>query len=99
MMAGSRPTLSALVLWMHFCSVAALTEPEVCYLLDGILFFYGIILTVLYFRIRRQQMSRSNAQTPPIKGKKPAEEGVYTGLASHTQDTYETVGMKKNPNM
>ncbi|XP_059932876.1 high affinity immunoglobulin epsilon receptor subunit gamma isoform X2 [Gadus macrocephalus] len=91
MMAGSRPTLSALVLWMHFCSVAALTEPEVCYLLDGILFFYGIILTVLYFRIRRQQMSRSNAQTPPIKGKK--------GLASHTQDTYETVGMKKNPNM
>ncbi|CAL8376917.1 unnamed protein product [Boreogadus saida] len=79
---------------MHFCRVAALTEPEVCYLLDGILFFYGIILTVLYFRIRRQQMSR-----PPIKGKKPAEEGVYTGLASHTQDTYETVGMKKNPNM
>lgn len=33
-------------------SSAALAEPEICYVLDGILFLYGIILTALYCRIK-----------------------------------------------
>uniref|UniRef100_A0A8C6PUE5 Uncharacterized protein n=1 Tax=Nothobranchius furzeri TaxID=105023 RepID=A0A8C6PUE5_NOTFU len=31
---------------------AALSEPEICYVLDGILFLYGIILTALYCRVK-----------------------------------------------
>uniref|UniRef100_A0A3B4Y0D8 Uncharacterized protein n=1 Tax=Seriola lalandi dorsalis TaxID=1841481 RepID=A0A3B4Y0D8_SERLL len=33
-------------------SSAALAEPQICYVLDGILFVYGIILTALYCRIK-----------------------------------------------
>lgn len=33
-------------------SSAALSEPQICYVLDGILFLYGIILTALYCRIK-----------------------------------------------
>lgn len=93
-MGGRRLVISACVLWMHFCSVAAMTEPEVCYLLDGILFFYGLILTVLYCRIR---MSRSKAKT--AMKMMPTEEGVYTGLTPHAQDVYESVGTKTNAPM
>lgn len=36
------------------CSVpsAALAEPQLCYILDSILFVYGIVLTVLYCRLK-----------------------------------------------
>uniref|UniRef100_A0A452GWW7 Fc fragment of IgE receptor Ig n=1 Tax=Gopherus agassizii TaxID=38772 RepID=A0A452GWW7_9SAUR len=30
----------------------ALAEPELCYVLDAVLFTYGIILTVLYCRLK-----------------------------------------------
>lgn len=33
-------------------SAAGLAEPQICYVLDGILFLYGIILTALYCRIK-----------------------------------------------
>lgn len=33
-------------------SAAQLAEPQICYILDGILFLYGIILTALYCRIK-----------------------------------------------
>uniref|UniRef100_A0A3Q0SZI3 Uncharacterized protein n=1 Tax=Amphilophus citrinellus TaxID=61819 RepID=A0A3Q0SZI3_AMPCI len=31
---------------------AALAEPQICYILDGILFLYGIILTALYCKVK-----------------------------------------------
>uniref|UniRef100_A0A671U790 Uncharacterized protein n=1 Tax=Sparus aurata TaxID=8175 RepID=A0A671U790_SPAAU len=40
---------AVIVFWL---SSAALAEPEICYVLDGILFLYGIILTALYCRIK-----------------------------------------------
>uniref|UniRef100_A0A8B9P229 High affinity immunoglobulin epsilon receptor subunit gamma n=1 Tax=Apteryx owenii TaxID=8824 RepID=A0A8B9P229_APTOW len=30
----------------------ALMEPELCYVLDAILFLYGIVLTILYCRLK-----------------------------------------------
>ncbi|KAM6949575.1 high affinity immunoglobulin epsilon receptor subunit gamma [Aplochiton taeniatus] len=69
--------LSALPLWMSFGSVEAYGEPVVCYILDSILFLYGLVLTILYCRLKK------------------AEEGIYTGLTPHAQDTYETIGQKK----
>ncbi|KAM7377586.1 hypothetical protein PAMA_014068 [Pampus argenteus] len=49
---GRSPLLAAILLWMCFGRTEALTEPEICYVLDGILFCYGIILTALYCRIK-----------------------------------------------
>lgn len=31
---------------------AALGEPQLCYILDAILFLYGIVLTLLYCRLK-----------------------------------------------
>ncbi|KAF3836855.1 hypothetical protein F7725_004319 [Dissostichus mawsoni] len=44
-----RSLLLVISLWMCFGRAAAFTEPYVCYVLDGILFLYGIILTALYW--------------------------------------------------
>ncbi|XP_074545152.1 Fc receptor, IgE, high affinity I, gamma polypeptide like isoform X3 [Halichoeres trimaculatus] len=45
-----------------------------CYILDGILILYGIILTVLYCRLRMCTFQKAPASNPE---KKPAEGGVY----------------------
>lgn len=83
----------AIPLWMSFGRAAAgLAEPQICYVLDGILFLYGIILTALYCRMKIVN-ARADAQN--TKAKKNVEEGIYTGLTPHAQDTYETIGMKK----
>ncbi|XP_040886720.1 high affinity immunoglobulin epsilon receptor subunit gamma [Toxotes jaculatrix] len=90
---GRSTLLVAIPLWMCFGKAAALSEPQICYVLDGILFLYGIILTALYCRIKIY-----NAREAEAGKRKPAqnvEEGIYTGLTPHAQDTYETIGMKK----
>lgn len=88
-----RSQVYALVpLWMSFGSVAALKEPEICYVLDAILLLYGVILTALYCRLKIQKIKAVQAQNDKPK---KAEEGIYTGLTPHAPDTYETIGMKK----
>ncbi|KAG7240126.1 hypothetical protein INR49_027981 [Caranx melampygus] len=74
--------------------IAALAEPQVCYILDGILFLYGIILTALYCRIKINNAKAAEAGKGKPK-QQNVEEGIYTGLTPHAQDTYETIGMKK----
>ncbi|CAM9149350.1 unnamed protein product, partial [Lampetra planeri] len=51
------PLLLAIPLWMKIERAAALAEPEICYVLDGLLFMYGIVLTVLYCRIKSSTSS------------------------------------------
>ncbi|XP_036374460.1 high affinity immunoglobulin epsilon receptor subunit gamma-like [Megalops cyprinoides] len=75
-------------LLLSFSSAAALEEGKICYILDGILFVYGIVLTVLYCRLK---MGNSGS----VSEKPQQGEGVYAGLAPHAQDTYETIGQKK----
>uniref|UniRef100_A0A3Q3RPJ4 High affinity immunoglobulin epsilon receptor subunit gamma n=1 Tax=Mastacembelus armatus TaxID=205130 RepID=A0A3Q3RPJ4_9TELE len=88
---GRNPSLVTILLWTCFGSVAAISEPEICYILDGILFLYGIILTALYCRIKILNAKEIGKPKP----QKNAEEGIYTGLTPHAQDTYETIGNKK----
>ncbi|KAM6959897.1 high affinity immunoglobulin epsilon receptor subunit gamma [Tautogolabrus adspersus] len=62
---GRSPLLLAVPLWMSFGGVAAgLAAPEVCYILDGILFLYGIILTALYCKIKIPEESIYTGLTP-----------------------------------
>ncbi|XP_004716595.1 high affinity immunoglobulin epsilon receptor subunit gamma [Echinops telfairi] len=68
---------------------AALQEPQLCYILDAILFLYGIVLTLLYCRLKIQMRK---AVTSHEKS-----DGIYTGLSTRTQETYETLKHEKPP--
>lgn len=85
-------SFSFLSIWLSFGSADALSlmEPQICYILDAVLFIYGIVLTVLYCRMK---MRSKQAESYSVK--KEAGEGVYEGLKPHDQDTYETIKMKK----
>ncbi|XP_007255128.2 high affinity immunoglobulin epsilon receptor subunit gamma [Astyanax mexicanus] len=78
-------------LWMTFGSAAALDEPKICYVLDAVLFIYGVVLTVLYCRMKLLNENAKNSSYI----KKDEGEGVYEGLAPHAEDAYETIQMKK----
>uniref|UniRef100_A0A3P9MV76 Fc receptor, IgE, high affinity I, gamma polypeptide like n=1 Tax=Poecilia reticulata TaxID=8081 RepID=A0A3P9MV76_POERE len=69
--------------------VEAAGDMNVCYILDGVLILYGIILTVLYCRLRVR----------PVKNNKVFYFNVCVlqGLTSRTTDTYETIKMDKKP--
>lgn len=70
-------------------SSAALAEPQLCYILDSILFVYGIVLTVLYCRLKIQ------VRKAAVSCEK--SDGIYTGLSTRNQETYETLKHEKPP--
>ncbi|XP_054662112.1 high affinity immunoglobulin epsilon receptor subunit gamma [Grus americana] len=88
---GIRLLLAATLLLLWTPVAEALMEPEVCYILDAILFLYGVVLTVLYCRLKLQvhQASRQGAS-------KEKEEAIYTGLSSEGQEMYETLQIKQS---
>lgn len=71
------------------CPPAALGEPQLCYILDAILFLYGLVLTLLYCRLKIQVRKAAVAYEK--------SEGIYTGLSTRTQETYETLKHEKPP--
>ncbi|KAF3698674.1 High affinity immunoglobulin epsilon receptor subunit gamma Fc receptor gamma-chain [Channa argus] len=76
-----RASLIAAFLMSSLTGAEAVEDMTICYILDGILILYGIILTVLYCRLRKQ----------------PADGGIYAGLTTRNADTYETLQVKKKP--
>uniref|UniRef100_UPI0037E7EE55 Fc receptor, IgE, high affinity I, gamma polypeptide like n=1 Tax=Semicossyphus pulcher TaxID=241346 RepID=UPI0037E7EE55 len=89
-----RTLLLAAFLMINPTCTEAIGDMSVCYILDGVLILYGIILTVLYCRLRMTPSKKAPASHPE---KKPAEGGIYAGLTSHSTDTYETIRMDKKP--
>lgn len=83
-----RPALVFLVLLLAE-QAAALAEPQLCYILDAILFLYGIVLTLLYCRLKIQVRKAAAACEK--------SESLYTGLSVRTQETYETLKHGKPP--
>ncbi|XP_030631442.1 Fc receptor, IgE, high affinity I, gamma polypeptide like [Chanos chanos] len=75
-----------LVLFLNFGSAAATDDGKLCYILDAILVIYGVVLTVLYCRLRMR----------PQSGKEQQEkaEGIYQGLSPRPNETYETLQVK-----
>ncbi|KAK3545995.1 hypothetical protein QTP70_019297 [Hemibagrus guttatus] len=71
---------------------AAMDNAITCYILDAILFIYGLVLTILYCRLKLQQ----DHSVKQDSGKKEAADGVYEGLSHRTQDTYESINLKKS---
>ncbi|XP_028329308.1 high affinity immunoglobulin epsilon receptor subunit gamma-like [Gouania willdenowi] len=64
---------------------------SMCYILDGIMLLYGIILTVSYCLVRTRSKRKALER-------QSAGEGIYAGLTSKTDDTYETIEKKKKKN-
>ncbi|KAK2868390.1 hypothetical protein Q7C36_000261 [Tachysurus vachellii] len=62
---------------------------NLCYILDGILIIYGIVLTILYCRLRLRSGNNVTNEEKP--------DGIYQGLKHKNQDTYETLDVKKKP--
>ncbi|KAK7806956.1 hypothetical protein U0070_009449 [Myodes glareolus] len=84
-----------------------LLDPKLCYLLDGILFIYGVIVTALYLRAKELNLGRreeydvlSNwAGNPEMGGKeqkRKPQEGVYNALQRNTMtEAYSKIGVKQ----
>ncbi|CAJ1072857.1 Fc receptor%2C IgE, high affinity I, gamma polypeptide like [Xyrichtys novacula] len=76
-----RALVFAAFLMINPTCTEATGDMNYCYILDGILILYGIILTILYCQLR----------------KKPAEGGIYAGLTTKSSDVYETIKTDKKP--
>ncbi|KAM6190375.1 high affinity immunoglobulin epsilon receptor subunit gamma [Sarcoramphus papa] len=88
---GARLLLAAALLLLRTPAAEALREPELCYILDAILFLYGIVLTVLYCRLKflARRALRKRAS-------KEKEEAIYTGLSGEGQEMYETLHIERS---
>ncbi|XP_008056088.1 high affinity immunoglobulin epsilon receptor subunit gamma [Carlito syrichta] len=80
----------ALLLLLVVDRAEALGDPQLCYILDAILFLYGIVLTLLYCRLKIQVRKAAIASYEK-------SDGVYTGLSTRNQETYETLKHEKPP--
>ncbi|XP_029930372.1 Fc receptor, IgE, high affinity I, gamma polypeptide like isoform X2 [Myripristis murdjan] len=87
-----RGSLFVLLLMINVTDALGMNDVNLCYVLDGILIFYGIILTVLYCRLRMHPFQVHHVARPE---KQPYEGGIYAGLTPHSVDTYETINIQK----
>ncbi|XP_075580512.1 high affinity immunoglobulin epsilon receptor subunit gamma [Pelecanus crispus] len=89
---GARLLLAVALLLLRTPAAEALMEPQLCYVLDAILFLYGIVLTVLYCRLKflGRRASQQSAN------KEQNEEAIYTGLSGENQEMYETLQVKQS---
>lgn len=62
-----------------------LTDPRYCYLLDGMLFFYAIIVTALFFREKLKKRG-------PVEGDRDEGE-TYSKLQYRAQEAYDKLNI------
>ncbi|XP_070638529.1 T-cell surface glycoprotein CD3 zeta chain isoform X6 [Bos indicus] len=78
-----------------------LLDPKLCYLLDGILFIYGVIVTALFLRAKFSRSANAPAyqqgQNPVYNRKKNPNEVVYNELRKDKMaEAYSEIGMKSD---
>ncbi|XP_060762245.1 Fc receptor, IgE, high affinity I, gamma polypeptide like isoform X1 [Neoarius graeffei] len=78
-----------ILLFLNFVAAEVIAGNGYCYILDGILVVYGVVLTILYCRLRLLSQNNETNEGKP--------EGIYQGLKHQNQDTYETLHVKKKP--
>ncbi|XP_078089099.1 T-cell surface glycoprotein CD3 zeta chain isoform X2 [Mustelus asterias] len=69
----------------------SLNDPKWCYILDGILFVYGIIITGLYFKLRFSKVKGKHEDGPPSQMNL---EGHYQPLQKKNQTEYSDLALK-----
>ncbi|XP_020374244.1 T-cell surface glycoprotein CD3 zeta chain isoform X2 [Rhincodon typus] len=72
--------------------VMNLDDPKLCYILDGILFVYGIIVTGLYLKLR---LTKVRGKHEDIPANQPNTEDQYQPLQKRDQDAYSQLGFNK----
>ncbi|NWU91566.1 CD3Z protein, partial [Upupa epops] len=67
--------------------VLGLTDPRLCYLLDGFLFIYAIIMTALFVKAKLSRAPEPLAHT--------GTDNVYNKLSHGHRDEYDVLGAKQ----
>ncbi|XP_060116580.1 high affinity immunoglobulin epsilon receptor subunit gamma isoform X2 [Heteronotia binoei] len=80
--------LTALLVLLTAAEAEALQEPQLCYILDGILFVYGITLTFLYCRLKIRYRKKAREERSAIYE-------VHSGLVTQETDTYTPLELPK----
>ncbi|NWJ05475.1 CD3Z protein, partial [Crypturellus undulatus] len=80
--------------WLTFCCFCAgavpvlgLTDPRLCYLLDGFFFIYAVIMTALFVKAKLSRGSEPQLQ--------PGQDDVYNKLSRGHRDEYDVLGAKR----
>ncbi|KAM4906172.1 T-cell surface glycoprotein CD3 zeta chain isoform 1-T2 [Sylvia borin] len=68
-------------------SVLGLTDPRLCYVLDGLLFIYAVVMTALFVKAKLSQASE-----PQLR---PGQDDVYNKLSRTHRDDYDVLGGKR----
>ncbi|OWK60114.1 T-cell surface glycoprotein CD3 zeta chain [Lonchura striata] len=68
-------------------SVLGLTDPRLCYMLDGFLFIYAVVMTALFVKAKLSQ--------PPEPQLRPGQDDVYNKLSRTHRDDYDVLGGKR----
>ncbi|XP_040423489.1 T-cell surface glycoprotein CD3 zeta chain isoform X1 [Cygnus olor] len=68
-------------------TVLGLMDPRLCYILDGFLFIYAVIVTALFVKAKLTQ-----AQEPQ---QLPGQDDVYNKLSRGHRDEYDVLGAKR----
>ncbi|XP_053560455.1 high affinity immunoglobulin epsilon receptor subunit gamma-like [Bombina bombina] len=63
-------------------TVAGMQEPEICYVLDAILFLYGIVLTALYchLKVKTAKAQKSSAHSEHYEQLNFPEKQIYSEI-------------------
>ncbi|XP_064267129.1 T-cell surface glycoprotein CD3 zeta chain isoform X2 [Passer domesticus] len=73
--------------WEDAASVLGLTDPRLCYVLDGFLFIYAVIMTALFVKAKLSQASE-----PQLRA---GQDDVYNKLSRGHRDDYDVLGGKR----
>ncbi|NXR61111.1 CD3Z protein, partial [Rhadina sibilatrix] len=68
-------------------SVLGLTDPRLCYVLDGFLFIYAVVMTALFVKAKLSQASE-----PQLR---PGQDDVYNKLSRTHREDYDVLGGKR----
>ncbi|XP_038613880.1 T-cell surface glycoprotein CD3 zeta chain [Tachyglossus aculeatus] len=71
----------------HGAQSLGLTDPRLCYMLDGILFLYGVVITALFLRAK---FGRS-AGVPSQQG----QNQIYNELSPNRRDDYDILDKRR----
>ncbi|XP_053827162.1 T-cell surface glycoprotein CD3 zeta chain [Vidua macroura] len=80
-------TLQAQLPATDAASVLGLTDPRLCYMLDGFLFIYAVVMTALFVKAKLSQASE-----PQLR---PGQDDVYNKLSRTHRDDYDVLGGKR----
>nr|XP_056714169.1 T-cell surface glycoprotein CD3 zeta chain [Euleptes europaea] len=70
-------------------SMLGLADPKLCYLLDGILFIYAILITAFFVK---EKLSKGSPEPSQTQG--PGD--VYNKLSHARRDEYDMLGAKRD---